>query len=40
MNTYDEIGEAISDYSMGVNGFEKAPGWKSEIGKASRLRGI
>lgn len=37
MNTYDEISQAITDYSMGQNGFERAPGWKSDIGKSSML---
>ena len=37
MNSYDEISQAITDYSMGQNGFERAPGWKSEIGKSSML---
>ncbi len=36
MNTYEEISQAIEDYSQGRNGFERAPGWRSEIGKASR----
>ena len=31
MNSYDEISQAITDYSMGQNGF----GWKSVIGKSS-----
>ena len=38
MNTHDEISQAIMDYSMGQNGFEKAPGWKSEIGKSSMIQ--
>ena len=37
MNSYDEISQAITDYSMGQNGFERAPGWKSDIGKSSML---
>ena len=35
MNTYEEISQAIMDYSEGKNGFERAPGWRSEIGKSS-----
>ena len=38
MNTYDEIRQAIMDYSQGKNGFERAPGWRSEIGKSSLNR--
>ena len=37
MNTHEEISQAIRDYSLGQNGFEKAPGWKSEIGKSSMI---
>ena len=33
MNTADQIRQAIEDYSFGRNGFERAPGWQSEIGK-------
>jgi len=33
MNTADQIKQAIEDYSFGRNGFERAPGWQSEIGK-------
>jgi len=33
MNTQQEIYKAMQDYSAGKNGFEKAPGWKSIIGK-------
>lgn len=33
MNTPREISEAFDDYRCGKNGFEKAPGWESEIGK-------
>lgn len=33
MNTQEEIMEAFDDYRNGENGFENAPGWKSEIGK-------
>ena len=33
MNTADQIRQAIEDYSLGKNGFERAPGWQSEIGK-------
>ncbi len=29
MNTQDEAQEAMSDYRLGKNGFEKAPGWQS-----------
>jgi len=33
MNTRSEIMEAIRDYQLGRNGFERAPGWRSEIGR-------
>lgn len=33
MNTQQEIRDAILDYQMGRNGFEKAPEWQSEIAK-------
>lgn len=33
MNTEAEILEAFDDYHNGKNGFERAPGWESEIGK-------
>ncbi len=33
MNTQAEIYAAMRDYQSGTNGFEKAPGWRSEIGK-------
>lgn len=36
MNSYDEISAAMEDFSMGKNGFERAPGWRSEIGKSRR----
>ena len=36
MNTNDEIGQATMDYSQGRNGFERAQGWRSEIGKRRR----
>ena len=36
MNSDSEITAAIADYSQGRNGFEKAPGWKSEIGRSRR----
>ncbi|CAO1616443.1 unnamed protein product [Sympodiomycopsis kandeliae] len=28
----DHIRKAVLDFQMGINGFEKAPGWKSKIG--------
>ena len=34
MNTAEQIRETLEDYSRGKNGFERAPGWESEIGKA------
>lgn len=34
MNTAEQIRQTIQDYSHGKNGFERAPGWESEIGKA------
>lgn len=33
MNSQHQIFEAFSDYSLGKNGFERAQGWESEIGK-------
>ncbi|XP_037025043.1 pirin-like [Bradysia coprophila] len=33
MNSQTEITQAFDDYRNGKNGFEKAPGWESEIGK-------
>lgn len=33
MNSQKEIQEAFDDYRNGKNGFEKAPGWESQIGK-------
>ncbi|XP_068126889.1 pirin-like isoform X2 [Hyperolius riggenbachi] len=33
MNTRDEISQAIEDYSLGKNGFEKAKTWQSKIAK-------
>lgn len=34
LNTEAELRQAFSDYQFGRNGFENAPDWKSEIGKA------
>jgi len=33
MNSEKEILEAFDDYHSGKNGFEKAPGWESQIGR-------
>lgn len=33
------IQQAFQDYQMGVNGFEGAHGWRSEIGKKVRRLG-
>lgn len=33
MNTREQIMQAFTDYQYGKNGFERAPGWKSEIGR-------
>eukprot|EP00050_Salpingoeca_kvevrii_P006372 m.288959 g.288959 ORF g.288959 m.288959 type:complete len:302 (+) comp12054_c0_seq1:96-1001(+) len=33
MNTQEQIFEAMADYHKGRNGFENAPGWRSEIGR-------
>lgn len=33
MNTRQQIMEAMYDYQLGRNGFENAPGWRSEIGR-------
>ena len=32
MNSEAEIYQTFEDFSQGKNGFERAPGWKSEIG--------
>ncbi|WVR03465.1 hypothetical protein IAU60_000456 [Kwoniella sp. DSM 27419] len=34
LNTQRQAMEAVTDFRMGRNGFEKAVGWESEIGKA------
>jgi len=34
MNTEAEIMQAMRDFQSGKNGFEKAPGWRSEIGRS------
>jgi quercetin 2,3-dioxygenase len=34
LNTQDQVYEALRDYQMGANGFERARGWRSEIGKS------
>ncbi|KAI8929426.1 RmlC-like cupin domain-containing protein [Entophlyctis helioformis] len=36
MNSETEIRQAIMDYQLGRNGFEKAPEWESDIGKRAR----
>lgn len=36
LNSEKQVREAIMDYRGGKNGFERAPGWTSEIGKATR----
>jgi redox-sensitive bicupin YhaK (pirin superfamily) len=36
LNTQAQAREAIMDYQLGRNGFEKAPGWQSTNGKAFR----
>ncbi|SCV73928.1 BQ2448_6358 [Microbotryum intermedium] len=36
MDTQQGIRQAFQDFQMGVNGFEKARGWQSEIGKPLR----
>ena len=33
MNTQREIMQAFTDFQCGANGFENAPGWRSECGK-------
>jgi redox-sensitive bicupin YhaK (pirin superfamily) len=38
MNTEEEIEQTFHDFHSGTNGFEKAPGWKSEIGKRIKRR--
>lgn len=34
LNTQDEVYQALMDYQTHSNGFERAKGWKSEIGKS------
>lgn len=36
LNTTQQIKDAFMDFQFGRNGFEKAPGWESEIGKSMR----
>lgn len=36
MNTREEISAAMVDFSQGKNGFERAQGWRSDIGKSIR----
>lgn len=36
VNSRQEVIEAITDYQLGRNGFERAPQWKSKIGSAMR----
>lgn len=36
VNTQRQAMEAVADYQMGRNGFERAPEWKSKIGSAMR----
>lgn len=34
LNTQEEVYQAMLDYQSHSNGFERAAGWKSEIGKS------
>jgi redox-sensitive bicupin YhaK (pirin superfamily) len=34
LNSQEEVYQAMYDYQTHQNGFERAKGWKSEIGKA------
>jgi redox-sensitive bicupin YhaK (pirin superfamily) len=34
LNTQDEVYQALMDYQTHSNGFERAKGWQSEIGKS------
>lgn len=36
VNSRQEVIEAMMDYQLGKNGFERAPNWKSKIGSAMR----
>jgi redox-sensitive bicupin YhaK (pirin superfamily) len=36
LNTAQQVKDAFMDFQLGRNGFEKAPGWESEIGKSMR----
>ena len=33
MNTREELSEAMRDYQLARNGFEKAKNWRSKVGK-------
>ena len=33
LNTQQEVRQAVMDYSTNSNGFERAAGWESKIGK-------
>lgn len=36
LTSREEVMQAFEDFSMHKNGFERAQGWESEIGKAMR----
>ena len=36
VNTAQQVQDAFTDFRLGRNGFENAPGWESEIGKVLR----
>lgn len=36
LNTNEQVYEALLDYQSNSNGFERAKGWKSEIGRRKR----
>lgn len=36
LNTNEQVYEALLDYQSNSNGFERAKGWKSEIGRRMR----
>jgi hypothetical protein len=38
MNTQEEVEQAFLDYQNGVNGFESAKGWESEVTKQNKVR--
>ncbi|KAK3387531.1 RmlC-like cupin domain-containing protein [Podospora didyma] len=40
LNSQEEVYQAFMDYQTHTNGFERAKGWESEIGKSMKSRGL